>query len=121
MCDMASKEANRAKYLYNKKYQEAYWERKAQQAAESETAQTEQKRLSKRVTTTVEEYFKDDEVQTLSTPITRSKDMSDDKWMKYLEDCCKSLHSENKRLVRLLQKYQEVVSLGLETLSYRLK
>lgn len=47
--------------------------------------------------------------------------MSDDKWMKYLEDCCKSLHSENKRLVRLLQKYQEVVSLGLETLSYRLK
>lgn len=116
-----SPEAQRAKYQYNKKYQEAYWERKAQQSAESETAQTEQKHLSKRVTTTVEEYFKDDEVQTLSTPITRSKNMSDDKWMKYLEDCCKSLHSENKRLVRLLQKYQEVVSLGLETLSYRLK
>lgn len=27
---MASKEANRLKYQYNKKYVEAYWERKAQ-------------------------------------------------------------------------------------------
>lgn len=27
---MASKEANKAKYQYNKKYVERYWERKAQ-------------------------------------------------------------------------------------------
>ena len=27
---MASKEANKAKYQYNKKYMEAYWERRAQ-------------------------------------------------------------------------------------------
>lgn len=102
---MASKEANRAKYLYNKKYMDAYWERKARKAAESETAQTEQKRLSMRVTKTVEEYFCDDDLQTPSTPISRSEGMTDELWTAYLERCCKTLHSENRRLVKLLSKY----------------
>ena len=39
---MASKEANKAKYQYNKKYVERYWERKAQ--AENGSVTTESKK-----------------------------------------------------------------------------
>ena len=45
---MASKEANRLKYQYNKKYVEAYWERKAQQQnGETATKKTRKTVLEK--------------------------------------------------------------------------
>lgn len=118
---MASKEANKLKYQYNKKYVQAYWERKAKQVADQSEAGDEQERLEKRVTTTVVEFFKtEQETKNYRIPISRPDDMSDDKWIKYLEDCCKCLNSENKRLIKLLGKYQQVISIGLKDLSYQL-
>ena len=119
---MASKEANKAKYQYNKKYVEAYWERKAKRMAEQTEASNERDRLERRVTTTtVEEYFKTEKEEVnFCIPTSRPSDMTDERWIKYLEDCCKCLNSENKRLIKLLGKYQEVISIGLKDLSYQL-
>lgn len=116
---MASKEANKLRYQYNKKYVDAYWERKAKMLAEDEQA----KRLTKRVTKekTVEEYFiTEPDPSQFRTPISRDKSMTDENWIKYLETCCKSLNSENKRLIKLLSKYQFVIDLGLKGLKHEL-
>lgn len=121
---MASKEANRAKYLYNKKYQDAYWERKAKKLAEQNEEANGSQKLRKRVTRTktVEEFFvterdKDD----YRLPISRPDNYSDEKWMKYLEDAVKCYRSENKRLINLLAKYQYVIKIGLESINYQQK
>lgn len=111
---MASKAANKAKYQYNKKYVEAYWERRAQR----ENGQTEtEKRHEKSVTlsTNDKDFFPELAQMDVETSVKR-EGRSDAKYIKALEDANRMYRSENKRLIRLLTKYQEVIKLGLTAL-----
>ncbi len=101
---MASKAANKAKYEYNKKYMEAYWERRAKGQTSTETS-----KKSVRQTTVT---FFDDEVTLDRTDvdITVSRQgKSDERYIKALELANKTLTSENKRLVRLMLKYKKLI------------
>lgn len=78
-----SPEAARAKYEYNKKYQNRYWEKKA---AENQTEQDEE-----------------------TVSVSRNG-RSDKRYISALEDSNKVLNSENRRLVRLLHNYQTIIN-----------
>lgn len=103
---MASKEANKAKYQYNKKYMEAYWERRAQRE-KSVTLSTNDK-----------DFFPELAKMDVETSVKR-EGRSDAKYIKALEDANRMYRSENKRLIRLLTKYQEVIKLGLTALKQK--
>ena len=80
-------EAARAKYEYNKKYQQRYWEKKAasKRAAAQQQIQTE--------------------------PVSVSRNgMDDQRYITALEASNKTLNSENRRLVRLLHNYQKIIA-----------
>lgn len=79
-----SREAARAKYLYNKKYQDRYWEKKAADTARSE--EVEETVSVSRMGKTDERYIAD------------------------LEQSNKTLNRENRRLVRLLHSYQALIA-----------
>lgn len=114
---MASKEANKAKYQYNKKYMEAYWERRAQR----ENGQVETvKRREKSVTLSTDDkdFFPELAKMDVETSVKR-EGRSDAKYIKALEDANRMYRSENKRLIRLLTKYQEVIKLGLTALKQK--
>ena len=79
--------AARAKYEYNKKYQQRYWEKKAasKRAAAQQQIQTE--------------------------PVSVSRNgMDDQRYITALEASNKTLNSENRRLVRLLHNYQKIIA-----------
>lgn len=114
---MASKEANKAKYQYNKKYVEAYWERRAQR----ENGQVETvKRREKSVTLSTDDkyFFPELAKMDVETSVKR-EGRSDAKYIKALEDANRMYRSENKRLIKLLTKYQEVIKLGLTALKHK--
>ena len=76
-----------AKYEYNKKYQQRYWEKKAasKRAAAQQQIQTE--------------------------PVSVSRNgMDDQRYITALEASNKTLNSENRRLVRLLHNYQKIIA-----------
>lgn len=101
-----SPEAAREKYLYNKKYQDEYWERKAA------------KRKSGKVEVTVsitEELLP--ELEDVTVTVSRNGH-SDERYIKALETANKTLNSENRRLIRLLTKYQDIIRIGLRQLKY---
>ena len=80
---MASKEANRLKYQYNKKYVEAYWERKAQQ----QNGETATKKTRKTVRQTTISCFDDDlqpEMADVEITVCRNG-KSDERYIKALE------------------------------------
>lgn len=78
-----STEAAKAKYQYNKKYVDGYWEKKG--AAQKEQA--------------------DD------NPVSVSRsDKTDERYIKALETSNKTLNSENRRLIRLLHNYQSIIN-----------
>ena len=84
---MSVPEAARAKYEYNKKYQQRYWEKKAasKRAAAQQQIQTE--------------------------PVSVSRNgMDDQRYITALEASNKTLNSENRRLVRLLHNYQKIIA-----------
>lgn len=74
--------AARAKYEYNKKYQDRYWERKA-------AKQSQQKADN-------------------GVSVSRS-DISDSRYIKALERSNRTLNSENRRLAKMLHNYQTVI------------
>ena len=81
-----SKEAARAKYLYNRKYMSAYWERKGAELAQ-QPQQTER---------TQKDYI-----------CINRKDYKDaDKYMAAIETSNRTLASENRRLISLLARLQ---------------
>lgn len=82
-----SREAARAKYLYNKKYQDRYWEKKA--AEKRPTARSEE----------VEE-----------TVSVSRMGKTDERYIADLEQSNKTLNRENRRLVRLLHSYQALIA-----------
>lgn len=87
MSTKLSPEATRAKYEYNKKYQQRYWEKKAasKRAAAQQQIQTE--------------------------PVSVSRNgMDDQRYITALEASNKTLNSENRRLVRLLHNYQKIIA-----------
>lgn len=108
-----SKEANKAKYQYTKSkgYMERYWEKKARQA-NGETVTTTTHRTT-RVSVT-EELLP--EVEECDVSVNRKDFSSDEKYIKALENANKSYQKENRRLVKLLVKYQEVIRLGIKSL-----
>ena len=103
---MASKEANRLKYQYNKKYVEAYWERKAQQ----QNGETSTKKSRKTVRQTTISCFDDDlkpEMADIEITVCRNG-KSDERYIKALELANKRLNGENNRLIRLMIKYKNL-------------
>lgn len=103
---MASKEANRLKYQYNKKYVEAYWERKAQQ----QNGETATKKTRKTVRQTTISCFDDDlkpEMADIEITVCRNG-KSDERYIKALELANKRLNGENNRLIRLMIKYKNL-------------
>ena len=104
---MASKEANKLKYQYNKKYVEAYWERKAQRL----NGDTDTKTSRKTVHQTTISCFDDDlqpEMADITITVCRNG-MSDQRYIKALELANKQLNSENNRLIRLMIKYKNLI------------
>lgn len=114
---MASKEANKLKYQYNKKYVEAYWERRAQREnGQSETVKRPEKSVT--LSTNDKDFFPELAKMDVETSVKR-EGRSDAKYIKALEDANRMYRSENKRLIRLLTKYQEVIKLGLTALKQK--
>ena len=87
MSTKLSSEAARAKYEYNKKYQQRYWEKKAS----SKLAASQQ------------------QIQTETVSVSRNG-MDDQQYITALETSNKTLNSENRRLVRLLHSYQKIIA-----------
>lgn len=115
---MASKEANKAKYQYNKKYVAAYWERKAQN--QSSTTITATKRNVKKQTpilTIFEQDFPIPALEYEDVTVCRNG-KSDEKYIKALELANKCLSRENKRLIQLLRKHQNLIRQSIVDLYY---
>ena len=105
MSKRLSPEAAHEKYLYNKKYQDGYWERKAA------------KRKGKvEVTVSITEALLPN-LETVTVTVQRNGH-TDERYIKALEQANRTLNSENRRLIRLLQKYQEIIKIGLNQLEY---
>ena len=105
MSKRLSHEAAHEKYLYNKKYQDGYWERKAA------------KRKGKvEVTVSITEALLPN-LETVTVTVQRNGH-TDERYIKALEQANRTLNSENRRLIRLLQKYQEIIKIGLNQLEY---
>ncbi|MFK2080446.1 MAG: hypothetical protein ACLVE0_12310 [Parabacteroides distasonis] len=125
---MASKEANRAKYQYNKKYMERYWERRAQK--ENGTLTSESVKTSETVTiktTKAANTVIVNEAELLDwllpephvTEVTVSRNgQSDAQYIKALETANKTINTENARLQKLLIKYQDIVRTGLKAIMF---
>ena len=102
---MASKEANRLKYQYNKKYVEAYWERKAQQ----QNGETSTKKSRKTVRQTTISCFDDDlqpEMADVEITVCRNG-KSDERYIKALELANKRFEVEDnykKNIISRLKK-----------------
>lgn len=130
MSSQLSPSASRAKYLYNKKYQDAYWERRAQREAQGEVSKAVVKKSRKRVVTdektTLEEIchlraFKAGLTDSLGEPmrccINREEYIGkDEKYIEALECSNKTLNSENRRLINLLTAYQRIIKIGINSI-----
>ena len=100
-----SPEAAHEKYLYNKKYQDGYWERKAAK-----------RNGNVEVKVSISEDLLP-ELETVTVTVSRNGH-SDERYIKALEQANRTLNSENRRLIRLLQKYQDIIRIGLNQLEY---
>lgn len=125
---MASKEANKAKYQYNKKYVESYWERRAQsqngivtekRMKSTETVKTKTAKTSKTVTVKETELLDWLLPEPHVTEVTVSRNgQSDEQYIKALETANKTINTENTRLQKLLTKYQDIVRTGLKAIMF---
>lgn len=110
---MASKEANKVKYQYNKKYVERYWERKAQTSNGTITTESEKtvtKESEKTVTVKEAELmnFILPDLSVIEVTVSRNG-QSDEQYIKALETANRTINSENRRLQSLLGKYQDII------------
>lgn len=114
MSERLSPEARRAKYQYNKKYIDAYWERRSRRV-ETETVETSRsgKNESKTVKHTVEFSVSLPELEIPENPRVSRGNKTNEQYIKALEISNRTLSGENRRLVRLLQKYQEIIEIGV--------
>lgn len=70
------------------------------------------------LSTTDKDFFPELAKMDVETSVKR-EGRSDAKYIKALEDANRMYRSENKRLIRLLTKYQEVIKLGLTVLKHK--
>lgn len=106
-----SKEAAKAKYQYNKKYQEAYWERRAQRE-NGQTVVEKSKKKTVTIHTNAKDFLPDLDTMVTETTVKRER-LSDAQYIKALEAANRTMRSENRRLIRLLRNYQDIIRLGL--------
>lgn len=112
-----SPEARKARYQYNKKYQEAYWERRSQKTETTETTETA-KGVKKSRTKKTENVVKEviigfPSIPEPSRPVVCRDNMTDTQYIEALERSNKSMAGENRRLVRLLTTYHEIIKQGI--------
>lgn len=119
--------AARAKYLYNKKYQDAYWERRAKREGLSDD-ETDNPKSSKKVVDEVQllQTLKSVLLGDLGEPtkccINRDGYIGkDEKYIKALENSNRIMGSENRRLINLLMHYQKIVGIGVDKIYHELK
>ncbi len=117
-----SPEARKAKYQYNKKYQDAYWERRAQREAEQAAAEVITpiaSPLAEEITPTVilpqtiEIKISMPELVIPDNVAFSRDNRTDEQYIQALESSNRSMAGENRRLVQLLRKYQEVIKQGI--------
>lgn len=116
-----SPEAQKAKYQYNKKYVDAYWERRAKR-----TETTEDRKAGRTVRKTVERSSVEvrvsfPEIDAPVRPTVSRDNKSDEQYINALETANRTLSGENRRLVRLLRKYQEIIEAGVRSELLNLK
>lgn len=119
--------AARAKYLYNKKYQDAYWERRAKREGLSDD-ETNNPKSSKKVADEVQllQTLKSVLLGDLGEPtkccINRDGYIGkDEKYIKALENSNRIMGSENRRLINLLMQYQKIIGIGVDKIYHELK
>lgn len=98
---MASKEANKIKYRYNKKYVDAYWERKAA---------ANHIQINNDAGGTVNINYsvsKDDDCICINRLDYKGQD---ERYIKALETSNRCLASENRRLSNMMYKYRRAIN-----------
>lgn len=95
-----SPEAAHEKYLYLKKYQDSYWERRAAKRKAEQSGQTISVEISI-----------DDTSESVDVSVRRSG-KTQEQYIRDLEKSNRTLSSENRRLVKLLAQYQEIIRIG---------
>lgn len=119
MSEKLSPEARRAKYLYNKKYVDAYWERRSR--TEETIESRSNGRIRKKTTEREFEYkFSLPELPEPNYQTVSRGNKSDEQYIKALEIANKTLNGENNRLIRLLRKYQEIIEVGVKSVMFNL-
>lgn len=122
-----SKEAQKLKAEYNKKYVERYWERKAEKiknntktvSEKTKTVTTKTTKSVKTVTVKETELFNWLLPDLRVTEVTVSRNgQSEAQYIKALETANKTINSENTRLQKLLSKYQDIVEAGLKAIMF---
>jgi len=114
-----SKEAQKIKTEYNKKYMERYWERKAEKRKNETKAAAEKTKTVSTVTVKETELFEWLFPEPHVTEVTVSRNgQSDAQYIKALETANKTINTENARLQKLLTKYQDIVRTGLKAIMF---
>lgn len=116
-----SPEARKARYQYNKKYQDAYWERRSQKtdtettetATDSSTKTVKRTRTKKTENVVKEVKIGFPVIPEPSYPVVCRDTMTDAQYIDALERSNKTMAGENRRLVRLLTTYQEIIRQGI--------
>ena len=90
---------------------ERYWEKKARLLNDQTITPTTHKTAK---VIAQEELLPD--VEEIDVSVNRKDYPIDEKYIKALENANKSYQKENRRLVKLVVKYQEVIRLGLKSI-----
>lgn len=107
MSKKLSPEAAHAKYLYNKKYQDRYWEKKAEKTSTDKV----------RVEVSITEEASCEQSDTIEVSVSR-KGRSDERYIRDLERSNRTLNAENRRLTKRLLHYEEIIAIGLKSAGY---
>lgn len=109
--------ARHEKYLYDKKYQERYWERRA-----AKRQKTSKLTVREKSTDTLTHHKKisveiniDDELKPEIGEVevsVRRTGQTPERYTQELERANRTLASENRRLIKLLTQYQEIIRIG---------
>nr|DAZ26210.1 MAG TPA: hypothetical protein [Caudoviricetes sp.] len=108
MSKKLSPKAAHEKYLYNKKYMDGYWERRASRRASTGNKVSVEVSIA-------EELLPD--IGRVEVTVCRNGH-TDERYIKELERANKTLNSENRRLTKLLTRYQEIIRIGIRQLDY---
>lgn len=109
--------ARHEKYLYDKKYQERYWERRAAKRQKtskltvrekSTDTLTHQRKIS--VEINIDDELKP-EIGEVEVSVRRTG-QTPERYTQELERANRTLASENRRLIKLLTQYQEIIRIG---------